>query len=326
MTNFLQILGVSNQYTPEQFDKLKNWCESHIGEQYHFNGTPEQQYVEYLHVLRDYLEVFQPALQNHEDSIGGIPLFWYGIYKGYLNDIRQMSMDLNSFDKNHLTPLHIASFYAYPQTFEWLLTQGVDLTKVDKENKTALHHALYLTTLTTADIENTKLLFAKRLIALAPELLIHPDNSGTTPIHIMATTLVFSELLASVCREQPHYQELVDNYGNHPIHLAILNAPEIASWMLDNPAVSNIPLQKNHQYPIHMIAIQGSLNLMKKCCEHSVIEIQDDYLKTPLILAAEYQHPEIVNYLLEKGANPDHKDLFGKTYKDYIQRPGAKLR
>ena len=326
LNEFLETLGITHQYTPKHLEIIKKWCQKNIGETYCPAGELTQQYQEYLVILKNYHQIFQPAIAEHQDTIDGQSIFWYGLNHGYFNAIRGLAIDLNAPIINLLTPIHIASFYGYPKIFAWLLENNVNLHQFDHENRNVLHHALFMTNISSSEMQEVKKNMAKQLIHRAPELITQKDLSGTTPIHLMASNPIFSDFLYSILKKHPEYQFMPDNIGNHPIHLAIMNAPDIANWMLDNPQVQNIQLPRNHQYPIHMIAIDGDLNLMEKCCKHSDINLTDDYLKTPLILAAEFHHPELVNFLLGQGANPELKDHQGKTYLDYMPSPRPSRR
>ncbi|CAB0012998.1 unnamed protein product, partial [Nesidiocoris tenuis] len=44
------------------------------------------------------------------------------------------------------------------------------------------------------------------------------------------------------------------------------------------------------------------------------LDCQDAYGRTGLILAAENGHLSIVDYLLERGADPESKDIWGRSY------------
>lgn len=67
---------------------------------------------------------------------------------------------------------------------------------------------------------------------------------------------------------------------------------------------------------LHMAAMIGNLRAVKILVEAGLdINLPGDMSLTPLHYATEWHHPEIAEYLLSKGANPDAVSEFGnKAY------------
>ena len=61
-------------------------------------------------------------------------------------------------------------------------------------------------------------------------------------------------------------------------------------------------------------AMCGRLNVVEELIQNWKVDINihDKFHSTPINLAAEYNHSSVVDYLLQKGANPSIKDEEGK--------------
>ncbi|KAF0638598.1 hypothetical protein FPSE5266_10546 [Fusarium pseudograminearum] len=100
---------------------------------------------------------------------------------------------------------------------------------------------------------------------------------GITPLHLAAmenSWLITEKLLSHP--SQPADQLTTDNFGRAPIHLAI-----------------------TQRYPVSIVV---------RCLSASV-EVKDREGRTPLHLAALHGNIDAINYLAEKGANPDQRIL-----------------
>jgi ankyrin repeat protein len=89
---------------------------------------------------------------------------------------------------------------------------------------------------------------------------------------------------------------------------------EIVELLLDHGADANL-ISRDQGAPLHQAARAGGVELTRVLLAHGArAEIQgDDRGTTPLMLAAENAHPEIVKLLLAAGANANHRDTNGYT-------------
>ena len=69
----------------------------------------------------------------------------------------------------------------------------------------------------------------------------------------------------------------------------------------------------------------GRLNVIKHLIPKWKLDAnyQDQFLSTPLIIATEYNHPTVLSYLLQQGADSSIKDKKGKTVMDYANDKGS---
>ena len=68
-------------------------------------------------------------------------------------------------------------------------------------------------------------------------------------------------------------------------------------------------------------AMCGRLNVVEELIQNWKVDINihDKFHSTPINLAAEYNHSSVVDYLLQKGANPSIKDEEGKDAMDWAK-------
>jgi ankyrin repeat protein len=72
-------------------------------------------------------------------------------------------------------------------------------------------------------------------------------------------------------------------------------------------------------------SILGNLNGIKQALDQGAyINVAGKWGDTPLMLAAEYGHENIVIFLLEQGANPHYKDKEGNQAKDLTKKKSIK--
>jgi ankyrin repeat protein len=82
-------------------------------------------------------------------------------------------------------------------------------------------------------------------------------------------------------------------------------------------------VDENDRILLHWCSVGGSFKLATLLVElGSPIDPRDDTDTTPLILASSAGHAEIVNLLLEKGANVNHQSCEGHSALQYAASKG----
>ena len=151
----------------------------------------------------------------------------------------------------------------------------------------------------------------------------------------------------------------VDEHGNHALLLAIREGSlKVATFLLDQPLVQVEARNPRGESPLMMAAIKGHLPLAKRLIErkaevnkpgwaplhyaaanaepvgleltrlllehHAYIDAESPNKTTPLMMAARYGSPEVVQLLLEEGADPALRNEQNLTALDFAQRAERK--
>ena len=119
------------------------------------------------------------------------------------------------------------------------------------------------------------------------------------------------------------------NGGNTALHLAVReDAVEVVDALLS--AGANAEAVANQVWtPVHYAAYRGAVKTMRHFHARN-INIDEPFKgarrSTPLMLAAQYEQVEMIRNLLEMGADPERKDIYGENacgYAKFFKKPGA---
>lgn len=102
--------------------------------------------------------------------------------------------------------------------------------------------------------------------------------------------------------------------------LVMLGNVAIASNVVDNSSKISFNYEVSDVNPLCLAISKGDINKVKEIIAYGV-DVNDTTLRgmTPLMYAAIYNQVEIVELLLEKGANLDKKDNMGHTVFDHAK-------
>ncbi len=207
--------------------------------------------------------------------------------------------DINAQNLAGKTPLHQASRNGKQEIVSLLLQEGADIHAADTAGRTPVMDAIQ-----GQNIQNVRLLFANGASASIPDMYgrnayheavetenielirvvneaggnaLARDTHGRTPL-----SLVFVKNLDLVKAVLSNDIDLTDSDGNTPLHIAVINSTsnEILQYLLD---VGYSPDRRNSEG------------------------------KTPLLLAAQKNATEYVEYFLQTGSDPFIKDNLGES-------------
>ncbi|XP_022091401.1 transient receptor potential cation channel subfamily A member 1-like isoform X2 [Acanthaster planci] len=182
---------------------------------------------------------------------------------------------VKAFDKDLMTPLHMAAISGDIDVCQLLINNGVDIGAREVSNMTAVmmacavgHQSFIHCVLQSAPSQGLK----------ACDLLLHTDNEMKTVLHIA---------ISNGCKE-------------------------LVKFLLDSGADVNAQCGMGHT-PLHLIAVVGNTDIANLLLDFgATIEKGDNELMTPLHRAAMYNRLAMVGLLLDKGAdiNAREKDHF----------------
>jgi len=254
-----------------------------------------------------------PELVYAVDSYNRSPLHWaskFG-YEDIISTLISKGANVNLQDIDGNTPLHLASLFDRSPAVQLLVTNGADTNLKNVVGDTPLH----LAALTGND----------NVVSLLIDAGIDVDtqnNAGNTALH----RAVFSRQLAITRTLLTRGAEasIIDNDGNTPLHLVstVFLGDEIIDILLSFGADTG-KTNAAGQIPLHMAAgYSWERNAVRLIEGNSMLDVVDQYGKTPLIYAAERGFTGIVTALLEKGARVSIRDLDGKTARDWAEESG----
>ncbi|CAB0030422.1 unnamed protein product [Trichogramma brassicae] len=261
---------------------------------------------------------------------------------------------INAQDNNGNSPLHLALLYNRTSLIEPLLRNGADPNLANNKGCTALH----IVCKRCNDVDLVEMLFeiSKQVNQLVQVNI--QDNYGNSPLHFAlrynrtnlieslmkngadpnlanakgSTALhivckyyrshVLAEMLFKNCndRYQPVRVNAQDNYGNTPLHSALLyNHKNLIKVLLENGADPDIANEEKST-ALHIICQKkysnDSMNLFFKIIDdiqHTVhVNARDTLGNTPLHLALERENKNVAELLLRRGADSNMANKVGE--------------
>ena len=200
----------------------------------------------------------------------------------------------NSAD--NATPLHLASRNGHVKAACKLVERGADLTAQDKEGKTPLHLAL---SWGRVDV-------ARMLIERGADPTTQDEN-GSTPLHD-ATNVDVARMLLK------HGADLTaqDKEGKTPLHLALYWGRVDIARMLIERGADLTAKDEDGSTPLHLASApqkvsyfpQEQVELVHVLLDHGAgVNSRSNDGSTPFCLASRHGHTEIVQVLVEHGAD-----------------------
>ncbi|EUB63876.1 Ankyrin-2 [Echinococcus granulosus] len=228
----------------------------------------------------------------------------------YLVD--EAKADANAAARNGLTPLHVSIYYQYPQVVEFLLSRGADVTAKCKNGFTPLHLAAKA---------NTPEIATLLIKANAPIDCV--SQNGYSPLHLASMEGNFT-VVRTLVDDYSAQVNCSANDGLTPLHLATqVGRVDVAEFLLAHGASQNIQT-RNGYMALHEAAYRGSAPLVRLLLAHpgkeGAINSRTIMGCTPLHLAAQQGHSQIVDLLLNAGADLKSRTMQGWTAAQVAKR------
>ncbi|KAG5783264.1 hypothetical protein H9Q73_003087 [Fusarium xylarioides] len=208
-------------------------------------------------------------------------------------------------DDQGYTPLQKAIWWASGETVEFLLSNGASINDLDQDNCTTLGASAMWGSFGAVEA-----------------ILSRKDEAGR-----MAHDSDWHPVIQAVEYENKKCLELLLGQGFSPnivslkgetaLRLAIQNKRlDFCKMLLESNADPNLTPDKANTPLIQAISV-GDLDIVKLLIENKATVDKreappdDGWSRTPMQVAVDWNRPEIVQYLLEKGADPDAQDSDG---------------
>ncbi|KAL7303274.1 hypothetical protein TKK_0004468 [Trichogramma kaykai] len=270
-------------------------------------------------------------------------------------DEKNRLLHIDARDKWGDTPLNLALRCGNTTEAKLLLLRGADPTAVDSRGSTPLHSIcrsdydrsdalelmfdIYERTYNRTPEVNTR----DREGNLALNLALERGNASIAELLIrkgadpsLANTQGRTTALHAICRER-RYLDLLgafdrsvvrlvcadprDEAGNAPLHLAVLDANDLAAeWLLRNGADPNLANEAG-ETPLHVVCKQeqchagGLARMFFRVCRRVgrevLVDVRDEGGDAPLHLALRHENQEVAELLLRGGADSTRPDSEG---------------
>ncbi|KAL4229513.1 hypothetical protein ACF0H5_012553 [Mactra antiquata] len=198
--------------------------------------------------------------------------------------------------------LHLAAYYGHTDLVDLYLDHGIDVNHPNGKNDTALLWAARWGHYATVN-----LLIDRKA---SPEV---KNDKGSTALY-WAIRYEFAkvvELLLTKGKANPNTKRKLGLVAPIIIAAAYGNV-EIMSLLLKHPDIDIHVKIRGGEMAIHHAAREGCPSIVEMLVKRNALfDYQDELGDTPLLLAAKHGHYDIVQYLISKGADVEHRNHEG---------------
>lgn len=253
----------------------------------------------------------------------------------------EANVDLDPVDNHGATPLQAAIKGSHKDTAEMLLDRGARLDFVDDEGYTPFHYAIQFGSLAmvkrmwdqnlsledeayksqpplTVAAKSRNLDVVRFLLEQDPAAAKAVDSDGGTALHAAADQDQ-EEAVAVLLGHDPDWDvNKQDNDGMSPLHLGSWNGNVGVISLLLGAGAAVDQEAKDGTIPLHRAVVSGSLEAVILILEamtksSASIDKRDTYDRTPLYRGAWAGYVDIVEKLVDSGANLHIPDKDGWT-------------
>lgn len=237
---------------------------------------------------------------NSETEYKRTPLFMAALEDANVEVIKVLidaGADINHVSKNDLTPLHIAATLGFTANVKALLAAKALVNVRDYELWTPLHFAAY-------SQRDSALEIVRVLIDAGADLSARTNN-GRTALHLAASNSDGAEIVEYLI-ECGANKEAQDHNERTPIFSAVGKGSLEVLNILAN-AGANVEVVDDDQINLlHLACARGDIEIVEKLIKLGVDvnAVTPKGWQTPLMVAVRQGSIEMVNILLESGADP----------------------
>jgi ankyrin repeat protein len=143
-----------------------------------------------------------------------------------------------------------------------------------------------------------------------------PDSMGDTPLHAAAQTGDI-ESITHLLRYFPHAVDHTNGHGETILHIAAAEGhTAVVSRLIESFHATVELLNEDGHTALFLASLFGHVECVKRLLDHATTDlhmVQDLKQRTPLHFAAQNEHLEVMECLLDKGAAVNHRDVKGHS-------------
>ncbi|XP_055599773.1 serine/threonine-protein phosphatase 6 regulatory ankyrin repeat subunit B isoform X5 [Uranotaenia lowii] len=245
---------------------------------------------------------------NRQSSIGWTPLL-IACNRGHMELVNTLLANharVDVFDNEGRSALHLAAEHGYLQVCDALITNKAFINSKSRVGRTALHLAAM-----NGYTELVKFLIRDHN-AVVDILTLRKQ----TPLHLAAASGQMN--VCKLLLELGANIDATDDVGQKPIHVAAQNNySEVAKLFLQQHPNLVMATSKDGNTCAHIAAMQGSVRVIEELMKfdrNGVISTRNKLTdSTPLQLAAEGGHADVVKVLVRAGASCTDENKSGFT-------------
>ncbi|XP_033097862.1 E3 ubiquitin-protein ligase MIB2-like [Anneissia japonica] len=220
---------------------------------------------------------------------------------------------MNLRDKNQLTPLHFSVIGKEPNATELLLNSGCTVDAADKNGLTSLHLCALHGQKECAHFLLQEMFFCDRNAQ---------DKDGDTALHCAIVKDERSMINLLVHDNQTDFK-ICNKRGFNALQWASLKDNDHAVQRIVDkcPTIVDYKMADGGHAPLHIASINGHTNVAKILIVQGNADVNTRNAKmgTPLHLAVEKGMTEMIELLVQKGANVNAQDEDGDTALHVLQ-------
>ncbi|XP_035912923.1 serine/threonine-protein phosphatase 6 regulatory ankyrin repeat subunit B isoform X2 [Anopheles stephensi] len=245
---------------------------------------------------------------NRQSSVGWTPLL-IACNRGHMDLVNNLLANharVDVFDNEGRSALHLAAEHGYLQVCDALITNKAFINSKSRVGRTALHLAAM-----NGYSELVKFLIRDHN-AVVDILTLRKQ----TPLHLAAASGQMN--VCKLLLELGANIDATDDVGQKPIHVAAQNNySEVAKLFLQQHPNLVMATSKDGNTCAHIAAMQGSVKVIEELMKfdrNGVISTRNKLTdSTPLQLAAEGGHADVVKVLVRAGASCTDENKSGFT-------------
>ncbi|GFY68105.1 ankyrin-3 [Trichonephila inaurata madagascariensis] len=246
--------------------------------------------------------------KNHANDlsvVGNQQNLFHALENGDLEQVQEcLKKGADIFGKDLLgkTCLHFSAKAPNIEAIKLVLQQGLDVASKDLDEQTALHVAA----------KHDRINIVKYLINTKLMCINECDIHGKTPLHLAIDG--DSKKTAKYLLKHEANMAIKDTSGLSPLHCAILrNNTKMAEFLLEKETNIGNNLSPGGYSALHRAAEKGQTGLVIMLIKKIDLGLKTDFGVTPLHVAADNGHLEVVKILIRSGADVNARTVSDST-------------